>query len=137
MAAKKKKSVKASRKSKPAKAARGKTKARKAAPKRAAPPKAKPRKAKPAPAKAATVKAKAKKAKVKKAARKPAAEFGEGNYKASRRFRAKEERFVKTNRAKIPALGKAAEAALEGPEGDALRAAEAEAAHHAHGQDKQ
>ncbi len=41
---------------------------------------------------------------------------------------------MKANKAKIPALGKAAEDALEGPEGDELRAAEAEAAGHAAGQ---
>src|ERR1700712_1870381 len=58
-------------------------------------------------------------------------EYGEGNYKASQRFRAKEEAFVKTNRAKIPALGKAAEDALDGPEGDELRAAEPTTAAHA------
>ncbi len=55
-------------------------------------------------------------------------EFGEGNYKASKRFRDEQESFVKTNKAKIPALGKAAEDALAGPEGDDLRAAEAAAA---------
>jgi hypothetical protein len=58
-------------------------------------------------------------------------EIGEGNYKASKRFRDKQEAFVKTNKAKIPALGKAAEEALAGPEGDSLRAAEAKAAGHA------
>ena len=36
--------------------------------------------------------------------------------------------FVKRNKAKIPEMGKAAETALEGPEGDALRSAEATAA---------
>ncbi len=91
------------------------------------------------PVKAAARKAAAKKAPVKKAAKKAAkksvkkkkasrGEFGEGNYKASKRFRASEEAFVKKNKAKIPALGKAAEAALEGSEGDELRAAEAAAA---------
>jgi len=65
-------------------------------------------------------------AKAKKAA--PSREFGEGNYKASKRFRDKEEAFIRKNKAKIPALGKAAEDALAGPEGDDLRAAEAAAA---------
>ena len=37
---------------------------------------------------------------------------------------------MKPNKAKIPDMGKAAEKALEGPEGDSLRAAEAEAAGH-------
>ena len=55
-------------------------------------------------------------------------EFGEGNYKASKRFRTEQETFVKKNKAKIPALGKAAKDALAGPEGDDLRAAEAAAA---------
>ncbi len=41
---------------------------------------------------------------------------------------------MKANKAKIPALGKAAEDALAGPEGDSLRAAEAEAASHAVGE---
>ncbi len=50
-------------------------------------------------------------------------------------FRTKEEAFVKANRSKIPALGKAAEAALDGPEGAELRAAEAEAANHAAGEE--
>ncbi|MEJ0040745.1 MAG: hypothetical protein WDM81_00300 [Rhizomicrobium sp.] len=101
--------------------------ARKAAPKK-----------KTAPKKKVAVKAKATvktKTKAKKAAKRtPNREFGEGNYKASKRFRTSEEAFVKANKKKIPALGKAAEEALEGPEGDELRAAEAEAANHAAGQ---
>jgi len=52
---------------------------------------------------------------------------GEGDYAASRAFQKDEARFVKKNKAKIPAMGKQAEAALEGPEGDSLRAAEQEA----------
>jgi hypothetical protein len=71
----------------------------------------------------------------KPASRRPAAAkkdvIGEGNYTASRNFRAKETAFVKRNKAKIRAMGKAAEDALEGPQGDALRAAEAEARGHA------
>jgi len=86
----------------------------------------------------------------KKAAKKPAAkrsvlkpapirtakgrgEFGEGNYKATRRFRKSEEAFVNANRSRIASMGKAAEDALEGPEGEALRAAETKAASHAAG----
>ncbi|HEY4941029.1 MAG TPA: hypothetical protein VII56_06345 [Rhizomicrobium sp.] len=61
----------------------------------------------------------------------PSREFGEGNYKASKRFRDDQEAFVKKNKSKIPALGKAAEDALAGPEGNELRAAEASAAGHA------
>ena len=114
MAAKKKKK-------KSAKAGR---KAKRAAPKKAT-------------RKAATKKAPARKAvtakkPVKKTKKKPARRaIGEGNYQASKRFRAGEEAFVTKNKAKIPALAKAAEAALEGPEGDSLRAAEAQAAGHA------
>ncbi len=53
---------------------------------------------------------------------------GEGDYAATRKFDADQVGFVKRNKAKIPELGKAAEAALEGPEGDSLRDAEAAAA---------
>jgi DnaK suppressor protein len=71
-------------------------------------------------------------AKASKAARKPAPKkkkqiVGEGDYAASRKFDKDQAGFVKRNKAKIPALGKAAEAALDGPEGDSLRAAEQEA----------
>ena len=52
---------------------------------------------------------------------------GEGDYAASKRFLKDEASFVKKNKAKIPAMGQAAERALEGPEGDALREAEAAA----------
>ena len=119
MAAKKKKK-------KPVKAVR---KAKRAAPKKATRKAA----AKKAPArKAVKAKTPVKKTKTKK---KPARRaIGEGNYQASKRFRAGEEAFVKKNKAKIPALAKAAEAALEGPEGDSLRAAETEAAGHAAGE---
>jgi hypothetical protein len=69
---------------------------------------------------------------VKKAAKKTAkasrGEYGEGNYKASKNFRTKEEAFIKANRSNIPKLAKAAETALDGPEGDELRAAETETA---------
>lgn len=117
---KKKKAVKAARKAK-------RTPARKAA-RKAAPA----RKAKLAK-KTVRKKAAARKKIVtkKKAAR---GEYGEGNYKASKRFRKSEEAFVKANKAKIGELGKAAEAALDGPEGGDLRAAEAEAAGHAAGE---
>ena len=97
------------------------------------------RKAKKAPVKAKAAKRPvAKKAKV---AKKPAkkvkkktASMGEGNYKATQRFDKAEEKFIAKNRKKIPAMAKAAEAALDGPEGDELRAAEAETAAHAAGQ---
>jgi len=73
-------------------------------------------------AKAAVKKAPAKK--VKKAA-KP---IGEGDYAASRAFLKDQAGFVEKNKANIGAMGKDAEKALEGPEGAALRDAEATAA---------
>ena len=78
--------------------------------------------------------------KVVKASRKPTAKktakkaakkkqiVGEGDYQASRSFLKDQSDFVKKNKAAIPAMGKNAEKALEGPEGDALREAEASAA---------
>jgi hypothetical protein len=124
MAVKKKKAAK--RSAKTSKAAARKPAGRKTA-KKAAPPKKAKAKKKSWVAKAVsemTGLIRGKKAKKKATTR----EFGEGNYKASKRFRTQQEAFVKTNRKKIPALGKAAEAALEGPEGDELRAAESAAA---------
>ena len=102
-------------------------------------------KAKKAPARKSKVKAKAKKPAKKsgkpvKASRKPAAKktakkatkkkqiVGQGDYQASRSFLKDQSDFVKKNKAAIPAMGKDAEKALEGPEGDALREAEASAA---------
>ena len=64
-------------------------------------------------------------------ARKPRDVVGEGNYTAAREFRKDEEAFVRANRARIPQMGKEAEAALEGPEGGELRRAEDEARAHA------
>jgi len=88
-------------------------------------------KAKKTPAKKSKAKA-AKKAPAKKA-KKPAPKkkkqvVGEGDYAASRKFDKDEAAFVARNKAKIPALGQEAEKALDGPEGDALREAEATAA---------
>jgi len=54
--------------------------------------------------------------------------IGEGDYQASRAFLKDQSGFVAKNKAKIPAMGKAAKAALEGPQGGALREAEATAA---------
>jgi hypothetical protein len=97
--------------------------------------KARPAKARPAKAKKSKAAAKAKKPvkAAKKPAKKPANKprqktMGEGNYAAARKFDNDQSSFVKRNAAKIPALGKAAEAALEGPECDSLREAEATAA---------
>jgi len=53
---------------------------------------------------------------------------GEGDYAASRAFLKDQSGFVAKNKGKIRSLGKAAEAALEGPEGAGLREAEATAA---------
>jgi len=113
----------------------GATKKKKAKAKRKAPaPKKKSRKAAKRPAKkakksvkAAAKKAPAKKAKAKKAPAKKKT-IGEGDYQASRAFLKDQSGFVAKNKAKIPAMGKAAEAALDGPQGDALREAEATAA---------
>ena len=82
-------------------------------------------------AKAAVKKAAARKAPVRKA--KPAPKkkkqiVGEGDYAASRAFLKDQSGFVEKNKAAIPAMGKAAEKALEGPEGGSLRDAEAMAA---------
>jgi hypothetical protein len=125
MAAKKRKAKKAKavRKAKRAPARKAKASAKKA--KRPA------KKAAKRPAKKA--KAAARKAPARKApARKPAAKkkkqiVGEGDYAASRAFLKDQSGFVEKNRAAIPAMGKAAEKALEGPEGDSLREAEATA----------
>ena len=75
-------------------------------------------------AKAAVKKIPAKKAK--KAAK--SRTVGEGDYAASRAFLKDQSGFVEKNKAGIPAMGKAAEKALDGPEGAALRDAEATAA---------
>jgi hypothetical protein len=98
-------------------ASRGKTRKTKAK-------KSKARKAKKVARKAAKPKAKA----AKKAAPKKKKQIvGEGDYRASRSFLKDEAAFVKRHSAEIPAMGKDAEAALEGPEGASLRAAEEEA----------
>jgi hypothetical protein len=122
MAAKKRKAkkAKAAPKAKRAPARKAKTSAKKA--KRPA------RKAAKRPAKkakAATRKAPARKAKP--AAKKKKQIVGEGDYAASRAFLKDQSGFVEKNKAAIPAMGKAAEKALEGPEGDSLRDAEAAA----------
>ena len=53
---------------------------------------------------------------------------GKGDYAATRKFDSDEAAFVAKNKANIPNLGKEAEKALDGPEGDSLRDAEAAAA---------
>ncbi|HEY1638023.1 MAG TPA: hypothetical protein VGF62_05830 [Rhizomicrobium sp.] len=61
---------------------------------------------------------------------------GEGSYTASRHFRKAETDFIRRNRDRIGRLGKEAEAALEGPEGDRLRSAELEARSHSAGDEE-
>lgn len=76
--------------------------------------------------------AKAKKSPAKKAAapKKKKQIVGEGDYQASRKFFKDEANFVKRNSSEIPQMGKDAEAALDGPQGGELRAAEAKARGH-------
>lgn len=83
----------------------------------------------PAPKKAAKKSAPAKAAK-KAAPKKKKQVMGEGDYQASRKFLKDEANFVKRHNSEIPQMGKAAEAALEGPQGGELRAAEEEARSH-------
>ena len=123
MAAKKKK--KASKKKSPSRAAKAKkTPARKAKKTTKKPAK----KAKPTKTKKAVKKSPTRKP-VKKAAKKKQI-VGEGDYQASRTFLKDQSSFVKKNKSSIPAMGREASRALEGPEGDALRQAETEAASH-------
>lgn len=56
---------------------------------------------------------------------------GEGNYDASRRFDADQKAFVDKNKEAIPGLAEEAAEALDGPEGEELRKAEAEGRSHA------
>ena len=135
MAAKKKKKTGASAragatKKKSSKLAKAK-KSKKAPAKKSKAKKAPARKAKkPAKktVKAAAKKAPAKKAKAKKAPVKKKQVVGEGDYAASKSFLKDQSGFVEKNKAKIPAMGHEAEKALDGPEGDSLREAEASAA---------
>jgi hypothetical protein len=122
MAARKKKAGKAKKKASPAK--KSKSVARKAATRPAKKTKKPAKKAVKKSVKAAVKKAPARKAK-NKAKKK---DVGEGDYAASRAFDKDQAGFVAKNKAKIPAMGKAAEAALDGPEGADLRDAEAIAA---------
>ncbi len=115
------------KKSKAKKSANKKTKkvkkpAKRAAAKSAPAKKSKTKKSKkPAARKAAPRKAK------KAAPKKKQKLVGEGDYAASRTFLKDQSSFVKKNKAKIPELGREAQRALDGPEGDNLRAAEQEA----------
>jgi hypothetical protein len=122
MAAKKKKKAKKAAKKASAKKTKKAAKAKKTSAKKPAKKKAAKKKVVKAPAKKAPVK-KAKKTPVKKKQT-----VGEGDYAATRAFDKDQASFVAKNKAKIPAMGKEAEKALDGPEGDALREAEATAA---------
>jgi hypothetical protein len=124
MAAKKKK--KATKTKSPSRAA----KAKKAPARKSSKSKAKAKAKKPAKKTKKVVKA-SRKPTAKKTAKKAAKKkqiVGEGDYQASRTFLKDQSDFVKKNKAAIPAMGKDAEKALDGPEGDALREAEASAA---------
>ena len=120
MASKKRKAKKA------AKAKRGPARKAKASAKKAKRPAKKAAKRPAKKAKAAAKKVPARKAKP--APKKKKQIVGEGDYAASRAFLKDQSGFVEKNKAAIPAMGKAAEKALEGPEGDSLREAEATAA---------
>jgi hypothetical protein len=130
MAAKKKKKARAPKKAS-RKASKGKktaaAKAKKSTKKTARKAKKSSKKSVKAPARKAVRKAPAKRAAPKKKATR-AGTKGEGDYAASRRFLKDEAGFVEKNKANIPAMGKAAEKALDGPEGNELREAEATAA---------
>jgi hypothetical protein len=127
MAAKKRKAKKAARKAKRAPSRKAKaTRKAKTSAKKAKRPARKAAKRPAKKAKAAAKKAPARKAKP--AAKKKKQIVGEGDYAASRAFLKDQSGFVEKNKAAIPAMGKAAEKALEGPEGDSLRDAEATAA---------
>ena len=128
--AKAKKSKAAKKKAKkPAKRAAAKAKRPAAKVKKASAKKSKKKKPAKKTVKAAAKKAPAKKAKAKKAPVKKKKQIvGEGDYAASKSFDKDQSSFVEKNKAKIPAMGLAAEKALEGPEGDSLREAEASAA---------
>ena len=127
MAAKKKKAKKAKAKAKRAPARKAKTagKAKKASKRPAKKP---TKKAAKRPAK--KTKAAASKSPAKKARRAPKKKqtVGEGDYAASRAFLKDQSNFVEKNKANIPGMGRAAEEALDGPQGDDLRNAEAIAA---------
>lgn len=115
----KRKKKKAAKKTKASKAKRASVKKTKKT--------AKPVKKAKKTAKAAVKKTPAKKAKKAAKSRKSRA-IGEGDYAASRAFLKDQSGFVEKNKAGIPAMGKEAEKALDGPEGAALRDAEATAA---------
>jgi hypothetical protein len=122
MAAKKKAKKAAARKAKRAPARKAKKASKRPAKKAAA--------KRPAKKAGKATKASARKASAKKArpAKKKKQIVGEGDYAASRAFLKDQAGFVEKNKAKIPAMAREAEEALEGPGGNDLRNAEATAA---------
>jgi len=133
MAAKKKKARATAKKRVAKKRAAPKAAKRKAPRRKTASRKAASRKAASKPARKTASKATKKAAKKAPVRRKQV--VGEGDYEASRAFLNDQAGFVKKNKARIPKLGKEAEAALEGPEGASLLAAEAQARSHARTQE--
>ena len=61
----------------------------------------------------------------------PESERGEGNYKASKDYDERSEKFVEKNRDKIDEMARDAADALDGEEGEELREAEQEGLDHA------
>jgi hypothetical protein len=61
----------------------------------------------------------------------PESERGEGNYKASKDYDERSEKFVEKNRGKLDDMAREAADSLEGSEGDDLRKAEDEGRSHA------
>jgi len=115
MAAKKK-----SKKAKRTAAARRSIKAKKSSKKARSPAKAKRRVAAKKPVKAKKV------GKAKRSAKRTSPLEGEGSYTAARNYDKGTERFIAKNKSKISGMAHDAEAALEGAEGNELRAAEDE-----------
>jgi len=131
----KKKSKKKAKKAKAVKAKKKSARARKVVKAKKSKAKRAKKAAKPAKAKKA-VKAKkvvkaAKKKSAKKHAKRSSPLEGEGSYTAARNYDEEQREFVAENKGKIGKMAKDAEAALEGPEGDDLRDAEAEGRSHA------
>jgi hypothetical protein len=120
------------KKSKKAKKTRKPVKAKKpAAVKRSVKAKKSSKKAKrPAKAKTRVITKKSVKAKkvvkAKRSAKRASPLEGEGSYTAARNYDKGTEQFIAKNKSKISRMAHDAEAALEGPEGNALRAAEDE-----------
>lgn len=81
-------------------------------------------------------KATGRKAATRKTSRRNGDVKGEGNYSASRRFRKKEEGFIKRMGKKLIGMGQDAKAALDGPQGAELKAAEAETRERGEGMDQ-